>query len=438
MRHTIAVVVMLFILTAGLVMPATAGEFAPVQSTTSSSSTSLGWSIPIYIKGEMKSPAGRIGIYFTHRKYGEGQFWYTGSSREIRVSAGIPAFSWVVARIELTGAYANQVVRSEWQNLGSREENTFCSEITPGINNAVFYIQGREKKYLCIPFFDIPIGSSGFTVEQSFRVYCQNDMVGLTSYKVRLQTARATWPLVRFYELDARRFVRTGDENVNWQRVVDTHELYAKFYVYEREYQLQGMIIAGSEDWPCNDSASLRDWLEVMQRQAEAEAQAQETAAAEADYQRQLEEAEAARKAAEAQRAADAAEYQRKLAEAESARRAAEEQLANPPAPVTTTTITTETTSQVVQPRPDVPVTLCSWRLNLPAGKVVCVETLDDRGERKYPKRYSGYIPFNNYVVGQSLCLRLTWEGASAPDPWKVVRNVRPDKAFNYSELEVR
>lgn len=436
--RTIAVVVLLFVLAAGLVMPATAGEFAPVTTSTTTSAMTSGYTIPIYIKGEMKAPAGYIEIYFTYRKYGEVQFWYTGSSREIRTSAGIPAFNWCVARIKLTGAYANQVVRSEWENLGSREDNTFCAEITPGLHNAVFYIRGRETKYICIPFFEIPIGSSGFTVEQSFRIRCQNDVVGLTSYEVRLQTARATWPSVRFYDLDARSFVRSGDDGVNWQRVVDTHELYAKFYVYEREYQTQGMVIAGSEDWPCNDSASLRDWLEVMQRQADAQEQAAETAAAEAEYQRKLAEAEAARRAAEEARAADAADYQRRLAQAEAARLEAENRLANPPAPVTTTITTTETAVETAQPRPATSPTLCSWRLNLPAGKVVCVETLDQRGERKYPKRYSGYIPFNNYVVGQSLCVRLTWEGASAPDPWKVVRDVTDGMTVDYTTLEVR
>lgn len=433
--RTIAVVVLLFVLTAGLVMPATAGEFAPVTTSTTTSAMTSGYTIPIYIKGEMKTPAGYIEIYFTYRKYGEVQFWYTGSSREIRTSAGIPAFNWCVARIKLTGAYANQVVRSEWENLGSREDNTFCAEITPGLHNAVFYIRGRETKYICIPFFEIPIGSSGFTVEQSFRIRCQNDLIGLTSYEVRLQTARATWPLVRFYDLDARSFVRSGDDGVNWQRVVDTHELYAKFYVYEREYQLQGMIIAGSEDWPCNDSASLRDWLEVMQRQAEAEAQAAETAAAEAEYQRKLAEANAERDAARRAQAEEAARNQRLQREVDEARAAAAQRLSNPPAPVTTTE--TVTTSQVVQPRPEAP-TLCSWRLNLPTGRVVCVETLDDRGERRYPKRYSGYIPFNNYVVGQSLCLRLTWEGASAPEPWKVVRDVHDGMTVEYQNLEVR
>jgi len=435
MRHAIAVVVLLFVLTAGLVMPATAGEFAPVTTSTTTSAMTSGYTIPIYIKGEMKTPAGYIEIYFTYRKYGEVQFWYTGSSREIRTSAGIPAFNWCVARIKLTGAYANQVVRSEWENLGSREDNTFCAEITPGLHNAVFYIRGRETKYICIPFFEIPIGSSGFTVEQSFRIRCQNDLIGLTSYEVRLQTARATWPLVRFYDLDARSFVRSGDDGVNWQRVVDTHELYAKFYVYEREYQLQGMIIAGSEDWPCNDSASLRDWLEVMQRQAEAEAQAAETAAAEADYQRQLEEANAERDAARRAQAEEAARNQRLQREVDEARAAAAQRLSNPPAPVTTTT--TETTTEVVQPRPEAP-TLCSWRLNLPAGVVTRVETLDERGSRVYDRRYAGYIPMNNYPCGHTFCLRLTWEGKPQPDPWKVVRDVHDGMTVEYQNLEVR
>lgn len=439
MRYTLAVVVLMFILIAGLALPAVAGDFAPVQST-SSSSTAWGWSIPVYIKGEMKSPAGRIAISFSHRKYGDPEFWYIGSSREVKVSAGIPAFSWCIARIELTGAYAGQIVKSDWENVGSREDNTFGCQMAPGaVNNAVFYIQGREKKYLCIPFFEIPIGSSGFTVEQSFRVYCQNDMVGLTSYESRLQTARMSWPDARFYELrglGSGRFVRSGEEDVNWQRVVDLHELYALFYVFENQYLTQGMVIAGTERMPCNDSASLRDLMEVRQGWADEDARAAQTAAAEAEYQRKLAEAEAARRAAEEQRAADAADYQRRLAQAEAARLEAENRLANPPAPVTTTT--TETTTEVVQPRPEVPVTLCSWRLNLPAGKVVCVETLDQRGERRYPKRYSGHIPFNNYVVGQDLCVRLTWEGKSQPDPWKVVRNIQPDMTVNYTSLEVR
>jgi len=414
MRHTIAVVAMLFILAAGLIMPAAAGGFDAVQSTTSSS-TSLGWSLPIFLESDMRAPAGRITIWFSNREYGEPLFYYIGSSRELLVGDDIPAFRWCIAKVELTGAYANQVVRSSWGNLGGMESNTFAAQICPGVQEARFFIQGRKKQYLRIAFLKIEVGSSGFTTEQSFRVVCQGSD-GLTDYKCQREVAQASWPCA-------------GEE---------LQGLWATLFVYESWYRSQGLVIAGTEAFPRNTTSALRDFLEVRQRQADAQAQAAETAAAEAEYQRKLADAEAARKAAEERRAADAAEYQRKLADAEAARKAAEERLANPPAPVTTTITTTETAVETAQPRPATSPTLCSWRFNLPPGKVVCVETLDQRGERRYPKRYSGYIPFNNYVVGQSLCVRLTWEGASAPDPWKVVRDVQPGMVVNYQDLEVR
>ncbi len=429
MRHTIVVVAMLFIMVAG--------DIAPAQST---STSSIFGGIPIYIKGEAKSPAGRIEIYFTNERDGEKQFWYTGSSREIQVSAGIPAFSWCVAKIRLTGDYADQVVESEWENLGEEKNNTFYCKVTPGDHNAVFYIEGKKKKFLCVPFLQIPIGSSSFTTEQSFRVHCRNDLIGFTSYEARLQVARMLYPSARYYELREPgngRFVHKGDEGVNPQRVVDNHELYATLYVYERDYQPQGMVIAGSEELPCNDSTSLRDVMAAYQYCYESKLQAANQATAEAEYQRQLDEANAARQAAESQRAADAAEYQRKLAETEAARKVAEERLANPPAPVTKTT--TETTTEAVQPRPEASVARVSFRINLPpAGVVTRVETLDERGSRVYDRRYAGYIPMNNYLSGATFCVRLTWEGASAPDPWKVVRKISDGLAVDYSSLEVR
>ncbi|MDD4967784.1 hypothetical protein [Halothiobacillus sp.] len=80
----------------------------------------------------------------------------------------------------------------------------------------------------------------------------------------------------------------------------------------------------------------------------------------------------------------------------------------------------------------------CDFRINLPPGVVTRVETLDERGSRVYDRRYAGYIPMNNYPEGLTFCLRLTWEGASAPDPWKVVRSVRPNMVVNYTNMEVR
>ena len=436
MRHAIAVVVLLFVLVAGLVMPAAAGGFDAVQSTTSTA-TSLGWSLPIFLESDTRAPAGRISFYFTDHKYGEPLFYYLGSSRELLVGADIPAFRWCVARVELTGAYAGQVVRSSWDNLGGMGSNTFCHQVGTGEQEGTFYIRGRKNNYLRIAFVKIPVGSSGFVTEQSFRVYCQG-AEGLTDYMSELLTARESWPAARFFDLEGRRFVQTGAEGVNWAKVADTHDMWATLQVYETWYRSQGMVIAGTERFPRNNTRSLGNLMEAYQRKLEAEVQAAETAAAEAEYQRKLAEAEAARRAAEEARAADAADYQRRLAQAEAARLEAENRLANPPAPVTTTITTTETAVETAQPRPATSPTLCSWRLNLPAGKVVCVETLDQRGERKYPKRYSGYIPFNNYVVGQSLCVRLTWEGASAPDPWKVVRDVTDGMTVDYTTLEVR
>jgi len=92
---------------------------------------------------------------------------------------------------------------------------------------------------------------------------------------------------------------------------------------------------------------------------------------------------------------------------------------------------TVATSAQTLAPR-------CNFRINLPAGVVTRVETIDGRGRRVYDRRYAGYIPMNNYLVGQSLCVRLTWEGASAPDPWKVVRDVQSGMVVNYKDLEVR
>jgi len=80
----------------------------------------------------------------------------------------------------------------------------------------------------------------------------------------------------------------------------------------------------------------------------------------------------------------------------------------------------------------------CDFRINLPAGVVTRVETLDERGSRVYDRRYAGYIPMNNYPCGHTFCLRLTWEGRSQPDPWKVVRDVQPGMVVNYQDLEVR
>lgn len=80
----------------------------------------------------------------------------------------------------------------------------------------------------------------------------------------------------------------------------------------------------------------------------------------------------------------------------------------------------------------------CDFRINLPPGVVTRVETLDERGSRVYDRRYAGYIPMNNYPEGLTFCLRLTWEGASAPDPWKVVRSVQPNMAVDYTTLEAR
>lgn len=435
MRHTIAVAALMFVMAVGLVMPAVAGGFDAVQSTTSSSATSLGWSLPIFLESDTRSPAGRISFYFTDHKYGEPLFYYLGSSRELLVGADIPAFRWCIARVELTGAYANQVVRSSWGNLGGMESNTFCHQVGTGEQEGTFYIQGRKNNYLRIAFVKIPVGSSGFVTEQSFRVYCQG-AEGLTDYMSELLTARESWPTARFFDLEGRRFVQTGAEGVNWAKVADTHDMWATLQVYETWYRSQGMVIAGTERFPRNNTRSLGNLMEAYQRKLEAEAQTAETEAAEAEYQRKLEEANAQRDEARRAQAEEAARSQRLQREIDQARADAAQRLSNPPAPVTTTE--TVTTSQVVQPRPDVPVTLCSWRLNLPPGKVVCVETLDDRGERRYPKRYSGYIPFDNFIVGQSLCVRLTWEGKSQPDPWKVVRSIQSNMAVDYTALEVR
>lgn len=84
-----------------------------------------------------------------------------------------------------------------------------------------------------------------------------------------------------------------------------------------------------------------------------------------------------------------------------------------------------------------VSVERCNFRINLPRGVVTRVETLDERGSRVYDRRYAGYIPMNNYSVGQTLAVRLTWEGRGS-DQWKVVRSVRPNMVVNYSEMEVR
>lgn len=435
MRHTIAVVVMLFILTVGLVMPAAAGGFDAVQSTTSSSATSLGWSLPIFLESDTRSPAGRISFYFTDSKYGEPLFYYLGSSRELLVGADIPAFRWCIARVELTGAYANQVVRSSWGNLGGMESNTFCHEVGTGEQEGTFYIRGRKNNYLRILFAKVPIGSSGFVTEQSFRVYCQG-AEGLTDYMSELLTARESWPAARFFDLEGRRFVQTGAEGVNWAKVADTHDMWATLQVYETWYRSQGMVIAGTERFPRNNTRSLGNLMEAYQRKLEAEAQAAETAAAEADYQRQLEEANAERDAARRAQAEEAARNQRLQREVDEARAAAAQRLSNPPAPVTTTT--TETTTEVVQPRPESPVVRVNFRINLPDGVVTRVETLDDRGSRVYDRRYAGYIPMNNYPEGLTFCLRLTWEGASAPDPWKVVRDVHDGMTVEYQNLEVR
>jgi Sec-independent protein translocase protein TatA len=212
--------------------------------------------------------------------------------------------------------------------------------------------------------------------------------------------------------------------------------MWATLQVYETWYRSQGMVIAGTERFPRNNTRSLGNLMEAYQRKLEAEAQAAETAAAEADYQRQLEEANAERDAARRAQAEEAARNQRLQREVDEARAAAAQRLSNPPAPVTTTT--TETTTEVVQPRPESPVVRVNFRINLPDGVVTRVETLDDRGSRVYDRRYAGYIPMNNYPEGLTFCLRLTWEGASAPDPWKVVRDVHDGMTVEYQNLEVR
>lgn len=123
-------------------------------------------------------------------------------------------------------------------------------------------------------------------------------------------------------------------------------------------------------------------------------------------------------------------------AEAEAVRKAADERLVNPPAPVVTTT--TETAIEAAQPRLEAPVVRVNFRINLPEGVVTRIETLDERGVKPYDKRYRGYIPFERYIIGQDLWLRLTWEGASGPDSWKVVRNITEDMIVEYNTLEVR
>lgn len=92
----------------------------------------------------------------------------------------------------------------------------------------------------------------------------------------------------------------------------------------------------------------------------------------------------------------------------------------------------------LTQPTAPTPSTTakCSWQLNLPAGVVTRIETLDDyRGERNYAGRWAGSIPFNGYRQ-DTLCLRLTWEGRG-PDQWKLVR-VYDGLTVNYAQLEVR
>lgn len=434
MRHAIAVVALMFTLVVGLVMPAIAVE---VTSATTSSTTT-GMSLDVYLENDRRAPAGRVEIWFSDHEYGEPLFYYRGDSHELTVGEDIPAFRWCVIKLELAGDYADQIVKSTWPETRGIGSNIFAAEIRPGVQEARFFIKGKEKHFLRIAFVKIPVGSTGFTTEQSFHITCQSDE-GLNDYLTELVVARHSWPDVRYFRRDPNNpemswFVRPGDKPGE-DKIDDTHVLWATLHAYETWYQDQGMVIAGTERFPRNNTISLRNLLEIGQREANAVREAANQVAAEAEYQRKLAEAEAARKAAEERRIAEAAENQCKLAEAEAARKAAEERLANPPAPVTTTT--TETTTEVVQSRPEAPV-LCSWRLNLPTGRIVCVETLDHRGERRYPKRYSGYIPFNNYVVGQDLCLRLTWEGKSQPDPWKVVRDVHDGMVVDYNSLEVR
>jgi hypothetical protein len=126
-------------------------------------------------------------------------------------------------------------------------------------------------------------------------------------------------------------------------------------------------------------------------------------------------------------------------AEAEAVRKAADERLANPPTPVTTTTTMIETATEAAQPRLEAPVARCNWRLNLPPGKVVVeVETIDGRGSKPYRQRYAGYIPMNNYIIGQDLWIKLTFEGNTDPEPWKVIRDVQSGKIVNYQNLGVR
>lgn len=372
MRREIVVlaIVALLLLVAGLV-PAVA------QVNVVTDGGRLGWSLPIYIESNSAAPAGRISIYFSDRKYGEPLFYYIGQSREILVASDIPAFRWCVAKVTLTGPYADQVVGSTWRNLGDRADNTFVSQVGEGEQEAQFFIQGRKKTYLRILFFPIKIGDRGFTTEQSFRVYSQGGD-GLTDYKCQLEVAKRSWP----------------------SAPPELHELWARIYVYESWYKSQGMVIAGTEKYPRNTTAALRDYMEIMQREVDAAT---------------------AQKRAEAERS--------KSSPAEAA-------LAQPPATTATVTATAkaEPVKVTVTAEPKQRVT---WTLVI-SKPVVRVETTNATGKEQVTEAGSGRAWVGSILFPASepgrILVRLTFTDGTVGS-WREV-DVKAGLSANYADLQ--
>ena len=211
------------------------------------------WSFPIYVDTNSSIPAGRITIYFSDRDGGSPQYAYLGNSKNIVVPAGNPAFKFCIAKIDLTGPqYTNQRVDSDWGHrvgncVGNDISNVFSSEVGVGEQEAIFTIYGKQKKRLHILFFSFGIGSKTISTDEGFRVFAQDQSVGMSDYTTEVEYAKAVWPSLSQTEA----------------------ELYARTWVFDKYYRTQGLIPFGTELSPIASAEGLKDRFEWKQKKAD-------------------------------------------------------------------------------------------------------------------------------------------------------------------------
>lgn len=199
------------------------------------------------------APAGRISFSFADRG-GVPTYWYTGSSANIVIgsSSSFPAFTQVIARIDLDGVYADREVipSTGWRSISrtvsadkKKSTSVFALTLLDGENQAVFDVAGRQRDRIRFLFWSATTSEKTVRSAKMFQILVQK-CTGLDDYAIQLQWARKRWP-------------NAGEPGCS---------LWARTWCLERRYLAQGIVPIGTNDDPVVSCATLASFFDTGAR----------------------------------------------------------------------------------------------------------------------------------------------------------------------------